>query len=34
MTRHPHRPDRIAAGIYLAAFTAAVAITLALNGAI
>ena len=42
MTRHPHRPDwiyvliasAIALLIILAAFTAAAAITLALNGAI
>ena len=42
MTRHPHRPywayvliaGTIALGIILAAFTAAAAITLALNGAI
>ena len=42
MRHHPHRPDwlyvliasGIALGIILAAFTAAAAITLALNGAI
>ena len=40
MTRHPHRPDRIAAGTYLAAFiaiftsltTAAVAVALITTG--
>ena len=42
MHRHPHRPDwlyvliagAISLGIILAAFTAAAAITLSLNGAI